>query len=53
MVREDLPPGKMYSCSEGMRENADILVLKFFAITSFGTCASQSVSYSGFVLARI
>ena len=38
------PLGKMYNCSPGMWSNAEMLVLKFFARTSLGTCASQSVS---------
>ena len=40
----DARPGKMYSSWPGMRSNAASLVWKFFASTSFGTCASQSVS---------
>lgn len=38
------PPGKMYSCSAGILSNASIVVPKFFARTSFGVCANQSVN---------
>ena len=41
---EHPPLGKMYSCREGMWSKADMFTLKFFARTSFGTWASQSVS---------
>ena len=40
----DTPEGKMYSSEPGMSLKADILVLKFFASASLGTCASQSVN---------
>ena len=38
-----LQAGKMYNSSPGSSLNADTLCWKFFAITSFGTWASQSV----------
>ena len=36
--------GKVYSCCAGSFEKSDMLLLKFFAITDKGVCASQSVS---------
>lgn len=41
---EYIPLGKMYSSLPGILLKADWLVWKFFASTSLGTCASQSVS---------
>lgn len=38
-----LPEGKIYNSFEGMWSNAVILVWKFFARTSFGIWAVQSV----------
>jgi hypothetical protein len=34
----------MYSSLDGILSKAETSVPKFFAMTSFGTCASQSVS---------
>lgn len=44
LVGDCSPPGKMYSCSAGILLKASIAVPKFFARTSFGVCASQSVN---------
>ena len=42
---QNVPIGKMYNSLAGIWSNAEMSVLKFFASTSFGTCASHSVSW--------